>query len=153
MSDASCVRGIQRVGNLNAEFQNAIDQQRFAVEDVLKGLALHQLHNDEGLAVVVRNFVNGADVRMIQSGGGAGFAQEAVERWLIFGGVRREKFECDAAIEDGVAGGIHDAHASAAEAFHDAIVRDGLTDHRYEGPHHSVICGILCLTIQQVNAA
>ena len=106
MSDASCVCRIQRVGNLNAEFQNAIDQQRFAVEHVLKGLALHQLHNDERLAVVVRNFVNGADVWMIQSGGSAGFAQEAVERRLIFGGVRWEKFKGDAAIEDSVAGGI-----------------------------------------------
>ena len=90
---------------------------------------------------------------MVQSGSGSGFAQETVERLLIFGGVRGQKFKRDAAIENVIAGGIHDAHASAAEAFHDAIVRDSLTDHRYEGPHHSVICGILCLTIQQVNAA
>jgi hypothetical protein len=76
---------------------------------------------------------DGANVRMIESGSGAGFAQEAVERLLILGGIRRQELERDVAVEDRVPGRINDAHASASQAFHDAIVRNGLTDHRWAG--------------------
>ena len=42
--------------------------------------ALQILHRDEGAAVLLADVMNGADVGMIQRGGGAGLALEPAER-------------------------------------------------------------------------
>jgi hypothetical protein len=64
---------------------------------------------------------------MVEGGGGAGFSLEALEGLRIFGDVVGEKFQGYEAAELGVFGFVDDAHATAAELFDDAVVRDGLT--------------------------
>ena len=86
--------------------------------------AFHILHHDEGSAVIFLNVVDGADVRVIQSGGGARFPLETFEGLRIFRDVVRKKFQGDETTELGVFGLVDHAHSAAAEFFDDAVVRD-----------------------------
>ncbi len=71
------------------------------------------------------DFVDGADVFVIERGGGAGFHAKALERLRAHGDVARKKFQRDAAAEGEVFGFIDDAHAAAAEFGDDLEVRNG----------------------------
>ena len=78
---------------------------------------------------VLADFVDGADVGMVQRRGRAGFAAEALESLRVLGRIVRKKFERDEAAEQRVFRLVNDTHATAAEHFRDAVVRDGLADH------------------------
>jgi hypothetical protein len=59
---------------------------------------------------------------VVESGDGAGFALETGEAVGIGGGVGREDFEGDIALEFCVGGAIDLAHAAGAEGADDLIV-------------------------------
>ena len=128
MDDAFGVRGIEGVGDLDGEFEGFFDGQRLAGNAVLQRLAFEVLHGDEGPSVFLGDFVNGADVGVIEGGGGAGFALEAFESGAIFGHIVGEEFQGDEATEGGVFGFVDHAHAAATEFFDNAIVGDGAAD-------------------------
>src|SRR5579864_2955418 len=96
---------------------------------MLEGYAIEILHHDEGLAILLVDLVNGADVGMVEGGGGLGFTAEAAQNLRVFRDLVRQELQGDEAVELGVDGFVDDAHASAAQSFDDAIVRDGLADH------------------------
>ena len=97
-------------------------------DGVLERLAFEALHGDEGVAVFLADVVDGADVGVIERGGGLGFALEAGERLRVFGDGVGEEFQSDETIEAGVFGFVDDAHAAAAEFFEDAVMGDSLAD-------------------------
>ena len=66
-----------------ASSKASLDRQRFSLDAVLEGIALHQFHGDEGLAALLVDIVDGADVGMIQRRGGPGLALEALEGLLV----------------------------------------------------------------------
>ena len=72
--------------------------------------------------MVLANFVNGADVGMIQSRGGAGLTPEALERLGIVRQAVWQKLEGDKAVELDVLGLIDDAHPAAADFFQDSVM-------------------------------
>ncbi len=74
------------------------------------------------LFVGVGDFVDGADVGVVEGGGGFGFAAEAFESLRVGGEGVGEKFQGDEAIEESVLGFVDDAHSAAAETFEDAEV-------------------------------
>ena len=92
--------------------------------------AVEKLHGDEGLAVVLADVVDRADVRMVQGGRRLGFALKTGERLRVAGNFFREEFQGDETMQAGVFGFVNHAHAAAAEFFHDAVVRNGLVNHR-----------------------
>src|SRR2546426_10767963 len=96
---------------------------------VVEALSLQQLHGNEGLAAIVFQGVNRADVGMVQRRSGARFEQEAVERGGITGKFRRKKLEGHTTAEGQVLGFVDHAHPAAAQLTDDAVVRDGLADH------------------------
>src|SRR5208283_4531288 len=67
VDDAFCVRGVKRVGELNADVKQTVQRQRTADQLGIQTLAFEQLHRDEGLARVVFHGVDGANVGMIKS--------------------------------------------------------------------------------------
>jgi hypothetical protein len=129
VNDAFGVSGVQRVGDVRGDFEQTFDFNRRAVDDVLKRSAFHEFHDDEGAAVVLLDVVDGTDVGMIESGGRASFALEALERLRILGHIVGKKFERDEAAEAGVLGFVHHTHAAATQLFLDTVVGDGLVDH------------------------
>ena len=96
---------------------------------MLQRLAVEILHGDEPLAIAFVDFVDGADVRMIQRRSGLRFALETRQRLRIFGHFVGKKFQRDEAVQLGVLGFVDDAHTAAAQFFDDAVVRDDLPDH------------------------
>ena len=113
------------VGDLNAEVEKFRDGDGLAGDAMLEGLAFEQFHGDEGAAFEFVDVVNGADVGMVQEGGGAGFAAESFDGLWVMGDVVGKKFEGDVAAETGVFGLVDHTHPSAAEFFLDGIVGDG----------------------------
>jgi len=71
----------------------------------------------------------GADVGVIQGGGGASFAAEAFESLWILGDVVGKEFESDEAAEGDVFGFVDHTHSATAQLLEDAVVRYGLADH------------------------
>ena len=96
---------------------------------VLQRQPVQKLHGNEGFAVLVVNFVDGADVGMIQRGGGLGLALKAAEGLRVFGDVVGQELKSDKAAELHVLGLVDHTHPAAAELLDDAVVRDGLADH------------------------
>jgi len=79
--------------------------------------------------VLIVNFVDRANVGMIQRGSSLGFALETAEGLRVFGYVVGQKLEGNEAAELHILGLVHHTHAAAAKLLNDAVVGDGLTDH------------------------
>ncbi len=85
----------------------------------------HILHDDEGFLALFADFVNGADVGVLNGGGHAGFAQDGGAHLLLGEGAALEDLEHDGAHELGVVGEVDDAAAAGAELAGQLIVGDG----------------------------
>jgi hypothetical protein len=81
-----------------------------------------------GLFVLV-NFVDGADVRVVQGRSGLGFALETGQRLRVFGDFIGQEFQGHEAAQLEVLSLIDHAHAATAELFDRSVVRDSLPDH------------------------
>ena len=84
--------------------------------------ALEQLHGDEGPPFVLADFVDRADVRVVERGGRARFARKAVEDVAQGREAVGKELERDLATELQVGGAIDHAHATAAELLDDLVV-------------------------------
>src|SRR5271155_4263580 len=97
---------------------------------MLQSEAIQKLHGDEGLAVLIVNLMNGADVRMIERRSGPGFALKTAESLRVLRAVVRQELESNQAPELDVFSFVDHPHSATAKSFDDAIVRDGLPEHQ-----------------------
>src|ERR1035438_6624494 len=65
VDDAFCVSCVECVGNLDGKRLNQLRLHRSASNAMLQRQAVEVLHGDERLSMLVVNFVDGANVRMI----------------------------------------------------------------------------------------
>src|SRR5262249_27856657 len=79
---------------------------------------------------MLADFVNGADVGVIQRGRRTAFPTEAFKRLRGFAKVVGKKFQGNSAAKFGVLGLVNHTHSAATKLFDDAVVRDGLADER-----------------------
>src|SRR5208282_218471 len=114
MDDALGVGRVERIGDLDAERKQCVEFHGTVADEMLQGRAVEVLHDDEGLAVLLANVVDGADIRMVERGRSPGLAAEALERLAVSGYIFGEEFQGDEAVEAGVLGLVDDAHAAAA---------------------------------------
>jgi len=89
---------------------------------VLQGQAVQKFHGDERFAVLFVNFVDSADVRMIQSRGGLRFTLEARQGLGIFSNLVGQELEGDKTMQLQVFSLVDNTHAATAEPFDDAVV-------------------------------
>ena len=129
MNDAVGVRGIEGVGDFDGREpeQSSISIGRpamrcFSVTPSRNSMAM------KAWPSLLADVVNGADVGMVESGGGLGFALEAAESLRVSGDLVGQELQGDEAAELNVLGLVDDTHAAAAEFLDDAVVRDGLAD-------------------------
>ena len=97
---------------------------------VLQRLPLQALHDDEGPPLVLADVVDGADVGMIQGRGGLRLTLEALAGGRVVEVGLGKELQRDVAVKASVLGLVDDAHAPAAQLLDDAVVGDGLADHR-----------------------
>ena len=128
VDDALGMSGVQSVGNLDGQREHGFAIERLSANEVLEGHAVEKFHGDERLIPVFADFVDGANIGMIESRGGARLAAKALERLRVLRQAIGQKFEGNEAAEFGVLGFVDHTHAATANLFDDAVVRDGLAD-------------------------
>jgi hypothetical protein len=79
MEDALGVSGVESTGYVDGDLQQAIERQEFRAQNVLEMGAFQVLHDDVGEGVLRADFVDRADVGMVERGGRARLALEALE--------------------------------------------------------------------------
>src|SRR5579872_6846825 len=97
MDDSGCVSCIESIGDFNGQRQQNLGIQRTSGDAMFQGHALQELHGNELAILVTADFVNGADVGMVQSRSGTGLSAKAVEGLRILSYVVRQKFQSDEA--------------------------------------------------------
>jgi len=95
---------------------------------MLQGCAVQKLHSNERLLTVLADFVDGANIGMIESRGRPRLPAKPFQCLWVARQFIRQEFEGHEAAKVGVLGFIDHAHAAAAELFKDAVMRDGLPD-------------------------
>ena len=95
-----------------------------AREVAVERLAFNEFHGDEILAIGFTNFIDGANVGVIQRRSGARFELEPLERLLVLGQIRRQEFQRHAPAELKVFRDPNAPHAARAKALDHLIVGD-----------------------------
>jgi hypothetical protein len=129
MDDALVVSRIEGIGNFDGQGEDGRGFHRASGDLVLQRRALEKLHGNEGLAVLLADVVNRADVGMVQGRRRLSFALEACQCLRVAGNVVGQELESDEAVQARVFRFINHAHATAAKFFDNAIVGNDLADH------------------------
>jgi hypothetical protein len=82
------------------------------------------------LRILLADVVDSADVGMIEGGGGLCLSTEAAERLRIARHFVRQELQSDETVQASVLGLVNYAHTATTELLDDAVVRDGLVDHK-----------------------
>ena len=83
-NDALRVRGVQPLGHSNRHIQQVLEFRGLTGSGVLEGFAFQILHGNEAPFVLLADFVDDADVRVVQRRCRASLAAEAVEACASF---------------------------------------------------------------------
>jgi len=97
---------------------------------MLQSPAIHELHGDERLTVLLADVVDRANVRVIERGRSLRFPLEAGQSLGVSGNFIRQELESNEAVQPRVLSLVDDTHTSAAQLLDDAVVRDGLAEHQ-----------------------
>src|SRR6516162_6794790 len=132
MDDPFGVCRVQGVGDLDADIENLFDLQWLSTNLLFQRRAFQIFHGDERLSRLIVNLVNRADVGMVQSRCCLRFTLKAGESLCIFSNIVRKKLEGDKAMQLHILGFVDHTHPTAAQLLDDAVVGNGLADHRVE---------------------
>ena len=126
MDNALRMSGLQRISDLDAQIEHRLDLQWLATNPVPQSLAFEQLHRYEGSSINLVDFIDGADVRVVQRGRSFGFSLKTTESLPSVGEFLRQELQGGVATELEVFRLVHDTHASGAYLAEDAVMRNGL---------------------------
>jgi len=126
---AAAVGSFQSVNDLNSKFKQALQRQRAGAQPGIQRHAIKQLHGDEVAAFEFVHLKDGADIVVVEVGGGAGFALKSFECDRVTGHAFGKELEGNAPAKADVFRLIDLSHAPAADHAEDAIVADCLSDH------------------------
>ena len=93
------MRGIKCIGDLDAQIEHGFDLQRLATDPMPECLSLQQLHGDERSPIGLIDFVDRADVRMVQRRRSLGLPLESAEGLRIVGEFFGEELQGNVATE------------------------------------------------------
>ncbi len=85
------------------------------------------------MSVGLVDFVESADIGVIEGGGGFGFLFEAPSSLVVAQQMRRQEFQRHGAVEFGVDGLVNDTHPAFAEFFANQVVRNSFAHHELPG--------------------
>jgi len=91
--------------------------------------ALQQWHHHEGLALVFAEFVNRADVRMIQRGSSAGFLFKTFQRFRVLAKLLGQEFQRNTATQLQVLCFVHHPHAPTTKDLQYSIMGNLTAEH------------------------
>jgi hypothetical protein len=85
-----------------------------------------QFHGNEGSPIGIVNFVDRADVRVVQGGRGFGFPLKTAESLRVVGEFVGKELQGDVATELEVFRFVHHTHAPTPNLAEDAVMGNGL---------------------------
>src|ERR1035438_8154005 len=129
MDDSFRMRGVECVGNLDGERQQNLQIHRPPADAMLQRRAFQAFHGDEANAVAFADFINRANIGMVERGRRLCLTLKAVERLSIVGNLLGQKFQCDKATQGKISSPIDNTPPTAPKLLDDAVVRYGLADH------------------------
>ena len=134
------MRGGERIGHLLRDANRFGDRERAACQPFGEGLALDVLHGNEQRAVVLTDFVDRADVRVIERGRRLRLAQQPGVRRGVGAGRGRQHLDGDAAIKRGILAEVHLAHAAGAQRPQDPVSPNRFGSHQCgrAAPYHGI---------------
>src|SRR6516165_5810091 len=100
-----------------------------------EGRAVKVLHGDEGLAFRFSDVIDGADVGMVEGGGGLRFSLKAGQGLRVFRDILWQEFQGDVAMQTHVFGLVHHTHSATTEFFENTVMGYGLSDERVGTRH------------------
>ena len=115
MHDSTAMRRLQARRDLSSITQDLIQRQRPTPQTLGQRLAFQQLHHEIAHAILRAHVMQLANVRMIQRRDGARLTFEALSCISLVGHVSRKNLDGNAAVEPGIAGAIHFAHAARSK--------------------------------------
>jgi hypothetical protein len=116
MDDAAIVRVRERLSDLRSVPNHGFRREAARRNYLSELPPFDELHDDEGGRAFLADFVNCADVWMIQRGRRARFAEQlGAARGLRVAGPRFEDFDCDGALQLGIPGAIDRPHPARPE--------------------------------------
>ncbi len=124
MHDPSRVRRIQRIRNLDRQLQPLIQRQRRAGNSLLQRLTIQKLHGDERAPIRLANFIDGADIRMVQRRSSLRLALKSSERLAIARQFIGKEFQSHKAVQRGVLSLKHHTHSAATKFLQHPVVRN-----------------------------
>src|SRR5215469_4848968 len=129
------MRCVQCIGHLDGNSEKLLEFHGAPGDSVLQRLAVEKLHGDKRRNVMIVNFVDGADVGMVQCGSSFCLSLKTVESLRILRHIVGQELQSRKAAELHVLGLVNDAHSASAELFHNAVMRDGLAENWLVLPH------------------
>ena len=129
MNNASCMRRVQSIRDLNRPVELCIQRDWLVTDPVFQRLAFQQFHRNVRRALELSDFVDRANVGVVDSGSGFGLMLEALDCRSVAGYLFRKELQSNFAFKLQVFGAIHHAHAAAAKPLDDAIMRNDLVQH------------------------
>ena len=130
MNDAFAMRCHHRVGDRDGNLEQFRKWQRTPAQALLERLSIEKLHHDEVVAVGARHVVNRAYVRVVQGRNGPRFTLEPRAELGIVAEAIRCQLEGDDAVQTGIAGFVHFAHAARTCEFEDLVRPEPVPDAR-----------------------
>ena len=128
MDNALGVRCVQSIGDLDGQREQRVQVERAPVDRVLQGHALQIFHGNEGQRRRLADFINRADVRMVQGRCGSRLAPETLQGLRVARQFLGQEFQGYKATQVGVFGLIDHTHPAAAQLFNHAVMRNGFAN-------------------------
>src|ERR1041384_4041472 len=116
------MRLAQRVGDLNSYLQALIHVETLPETPLRDSLAFDVLHYDKVRAFATNDFIDRADVWVVQRRDRARFTNHAVSRLLVGLQFFRDQLYCDFAVQSCIFRQVHFAHAALPELLRDRVV-------------------------------
>jgi hypothetical protein len=123
VDDPALVRVLDPFDDLPGDRERLVDRHRAALQPLLEGVAVDELHDEEPDADDLVVAVDGRDVGVVERGEDLGFALEAGEPLGVRGERGRKELDRDVATE-GRVGRLPDlAHPPLADLLGEAVVQ------------------------------
>ncbi len=131
MHDLLSVQCIESRQDLEHDVERVRKLEAATLDAIGKRFPLEKLHGDKELTLVLADFVQVADVGMLNSSRGTRFVQKPLARTLVRGNGLRDGLHSDGPVELLVVAFVDDAHAALAERPLDTKASDPLrSSHR-----------------------
>src|SRR5882762_4463399 len=129
MDDPFAVGRVQSIGNFNRQTEQNVGLEGLSGDPMLERQPVQKLHHDEWLTILLPDFIDGADIRMVEGRGRLRLPLKASQCLGILDDIIGEKFQGDKSAQSYILGPIDDTHSPSAKLLNDAVMRNGLADH------------------------